>query len=269
VDKREFQMTSSLQLREIHLRVADLDRSVRFYRDQLGLYLNAQGASNVELAPSPGAWPFLYLTQDRSAQPAPPKAAGLFHAALLLSNRSALGSWLRSTADAGVKFDGFSDHGVSEALYLSDPDGNGLEVYVDRPRTEWPFHDGNLQMVTEPLDLPELLAAGASYEGSPLNGATWGHLHLRVSSLDRSQEFYSSALGIELTQRFGDSARFLAADGYHHHLGLNRWGGIIQPQPPGTLGLMKATFARTAVATESTLKDPDGISIHVAPDKRT
>lgn len=262
-------MTSSLQLRAIHLRVADLQRSVAFYRDQLGLHLSVQDGPNASLTTTTGALPALHLTEDRSAKPAPRDAAGLFHAALLLPTRSALGSWLRSTADAGVKFDGFSDHGVSEAIYLSDPDGNGLEVYVDRPRAQWPFHNGELQMVTEPLALPELLSVGASHEGSPLNGASWGHLHLRVSSLDRSQEFYSSALGVVLTQRFGDSARFLAADGYHHHLGLNRWGGVNQPQPPGGLGLMKATFARAGIALENTLKDPDGISIQLTPGKET
>ena len=262
-------MTSSLQLREIHLRVADLERSLAFYRDQLGLHLNSQDGPDASLATSQGAPTVLHLSQDRSATPAPRDAAGLFHAALLLPTRSALGSWLRSTADAGVKFDGFSDHGVSEAIYLSDPDGNGLEVYVDRPRAEWPFHNGELQMVTEPLALPELLAAGASHDGSPLNGASWGHLHLRVSSLDRGEEFYSKALGVELTQRFGDSARFLAADGYHHHLGLNRWGGVDRPQSPGSLGLMKAIFARTGVAIENTLTDPDGISIHLAKGKET
>jgi catechol 2,3-dioxygenase len=176
-----------------------------------------------------------------------------------------LGNWLRQAANAGAKFDGFSDHGVSEAIYLTDPDGNGLEFYADRPRELWPFFDGKLQMGTEPLALPDLLAAGAPYNVTPLSGAHWGHLHLRVTALDHSQTFYAKALGVSLTQQFGDSARFLAVNGYHHHLGINRWGGVNQPQPAQTLGLIEAVFARAGVTQETALQDPDGIAVRVIP----
>jgi len=260
-------MSPSLQLRSVHLRVANLERSVKFYRDQLGFAPVSSVHGSAALSTSGGTPPLLTLTEDTSAQLAPPDAAGLFHAALLLPSRAALGSWLRNTANAGVKFDGFSDHGVSEAIYLSDPDGNGVEFYADRPRDAWPFQDGQLAMGTEPLALPDLLAAGASKGNSLLSGAKWGHLHLRVTSLDRSQQFYKSSLGMELMQKYGDSARFLAADGYHHHLGINRWGGVRQPQPSGRVGLVEAVFERAGIGDERYLRDPDGIAVRVVPEK--
>jgi catechol 2,3-dioxygenase len=260
-------MSASLELRSIHLRVADLERSVRFYAGQLGLHLVERDERTAALATSAEAPPLLFLVEDQLARPPPSDAAGLFHAALLLPTRAALGSWLRTTADAGVKFDGFSDHGVSEAIYLSDPDRNGLEFYADRPRDAWLFHNGKLQMITEPLALPELLAAGTSHIGAPLVGAKWGHLHLRVTSLDESQAFFASTLGVELMQEFGDSARFLAADGYHHHVGINRWGGVRQHQPAGSLGLVEAIFARPGTNREVSFRDPDGIAVRVTPDK--
>ena len=262
-------MKPSLQLRTIHLRVADLERSLSFYAGQVGLKVINRETQRASLATAADEPELLYLTEDREARPAPRDAAGLFHAALLFPSRTALGSWLRGAADAGVKFDGFSDHGVSEAIYFSDPDGNGLEFYADRPRELWPFHNGELQMGTEPLALPELLAASPSHEGPPLAQSRWGHLHLRVSSLDRSQEFYESTLGLSLTQHFGDSARFLAADGYHHHIGINRWGGIRQPQPKGSLGLIEAAFERRDAMGDIKLQDPDDIRVRVILGKQS
>lgn len=258
-------MNESLQLQSVHLRVADLDRSIAFYSRQLGLHLAHRDDQNATFAAAESTPVLLQITEDRAAKLPPRDAAGLFHAALLLPTRGALGNWLHQAVDAGVKFDGFSDHGVSEALYLTDPDGNGLEFYTDRPREMWPFSNGELQMVTEPLALPDLLAAGASHKDSPLGQARWGHLHLRVSSLELSQSFYAEALGVSLMQHFGDNARFLATDGYHHHLGINRWGGVSQPQPPQCLGLINAVFARRGASREIALQDPDRISVRITP----
>ncbi len=121
-------------------------------------------------------------------------------------------------------------------------------------------------MFTRPLDLPALLAAGAapnSPDTPPLAGARWGHLHLRVTDLDRSQSYYNETLGTELMQRFGDSARFLAADGYHHHLGLNTWTRSRCAQPAGALGLASATIDRRGTPATLTVQDPDGITLHL------
>jgi catechol 2,3-dioxygenase len=141
---------------------------------------------------------------------------------------------------------GFSDHGVSEAIYLADPEGNGIEVYRDRPRGEWPTTDGRLRMGSEPLDVEALLAeaeqaavatAREPWGGLP-PGTRIGHVHLHVAFLEDTLDFYTRVLGFGLTMRYGDSALFLAAGGYHHHIGANTWAGVGAPRPPaGALGL--------------------------------
>lgn len=257
-------MTTSLQLNSVHLRVPDLARSVAFYAGKLGFAVVAREAARADLAAAPTGPALLTLSEDRAASPTPRESAGLFHAALLLPSRPALGGWLKHAANRGVEFDGFSDHGVSEAIYFADPDGNGLEFYTDRPRTAWPYAaNGELAMVTQPLALQSLFADAAPANDTPLAGARWGHLHLRVTDLDRSEKFYRDTLGVALTQGSYPGARFLAADGYHHHLGLNSWGRPRAPQPPGALGLAGATFARAGVAESQTVRDPDGIVVRI------
>lgn len=261
-------MTSSLQLRSIHLSVSDLSRSVDFYARQLGFVVLRETGNRVELSTSRASVPepLLVLSEKRSAFPAVPESAGLFHAALLFPSRAALAGWLRHAIHAQVAFDGFCDHGVSEAIYLSDPDGNGLEFYVDRPKEAWPREDGQLAMGTRPLDVPALLATeapGSNRDVALLAGAHWGHFHLRVTNLDTSEKFYSNALGVTLTQRYGTSARFLAADDYHHHLGLNVWGRPKLPYSPAQLGVVEMVFARSVRSDVERLHDPDGIPLRI------
>ena len=257
-------MNPSLELRRIELRVPQLDRSLAFYTEQLGFVLRHSTPESAELAAAAESESILTLRAEPGAAPAPHTAAGLFHAALLFPTRQALGAWLRGAAERGMDFDGVADHAVSEALYFTDPDGNGLEFYADRPRSAWPFVGSEVQMVTEPLDVPSLLAAGGSLPGN-LNGAKWGHLHLRVTNLDDTERFYRDKLGLQVMQRNFPGARFLAADGYHHHLGTNVWGHPQLPQPANALGLASATFAlRSAVAPQQ-WRDPDHIAINAVP----
>jgi catechol 2,3-dioxygenase len=256
-------MTATLHIPSLTLRVRDLNRSREFYVRQLGFVAINQTSERVELAGEPDAAPLLTLIAGASG-PAPSQEAGLFHAALLLPDREALGKWLTMTAANSVEFEGFSDHGVSEAIYLSDPDGNGLEVYVDRPRSEWPYVDGELAMSTRPLAIRSLLANGKS-DSTPLGGARWGHLHLRVTNLERSEAFYRSTLGLETTQRSYPGARFLAADGYHHHVGLNTWGNPRLPASDGAAGLAEVVFARAGLTAEKQHTDPDGVAIRLLP----
>lgn len=256
----------SLQLQRITLRVRDLAVSVDFYTRVLGFVAGNRQAASARLGVAPGAESILELTADASLTAPAPDEAGLFHAALLLPDRPALGAWLRHAAEAGIRFQGFADHGVSEAIYFSDPDGNGLEFYVDRPRERWPHAaDGELAMVTEPLDLPDLLATAPAAQPQPLTGARWGHLHLRVTNLDRSDRCYREALGMQLMQGSFPGARFLAADGYHHHLGLNIWGRPARPANPRATGLATATFAVASVTQPELMQDPDGIAFERVP----
>lgn len=257
--------TSSFQLSAVTLRVPDLAASLAFYTQQLGFVSIRASATQAELAVAPGTPPLLTLIEAPRAPAASRSAAGLFHAALLFPDRGGLGAWLRRAAERHVRFDGFSDHGVSEAIYLTDPHGNGLEFYADQPRATWPREArGEIAMITAPLDIEALLGAGANRANeTPLAGVTWGHLHLRVTDLDRSESFYRSALGLAVTQRSFPGARFLAADGYHHHLGLNTWGQPRLPQPTGALGLVEATWIRPGAAPQ-TIRDPDGITLRIA-----
>ncbi len=259
-------MFDSLQLSAVHLRVANLARMVEFYTQRLGFVAVGSAAGRAELAVAADAPPILTLSEAAAAPAAPRDAAGLFHAALLLPDRPALGAWLQFAAAQGVEFDDFSDHGVSEAIYLTDPEGNGLEFYADRPRTEWPWSaNGELAMGTAPLAVRELMAQSqAANPAAPLAGARWGHLHLRVTQLARSEEFYRTHLGVTLMQGSFPGARFLAADGYHHHIAVNTWGAPRRPQLPGALGLAESTFAR-AGAVENLLHDPDGIGLRIVP----
>ena len=255
-------MSSSLQLTSIHLRVPDVVGSVEFYTRRLGFFALRSASDGAELATTAGSETLLRLTKT-GYPPAPRDAAGLFHSALLLPNRAVLAGWLRFAMAQGVKFAGFSDHGVSEAIYCSDPDGNGLEFYVDRAREAWPIVDGGLAMRTDPLDVQGLLAEPPMTTPALLAGARWGHLHLRVTDLERSEVFYRRALGLEVTQRSYPGARFLAADAYHHHIGLNTWGNPRLSQPAGAPGLAEAVFTVRGAAKETRLADPDGIALRL------
>lgn len=259
-------MTPSLQLVSVQLRVADLARAVDFYTRQVGFVIAESTATRADLAVAPGEPTILTLLSAPGAKAPARDAAGLFHAALLLPSRAALGAWLKHAVEREVEFGGFSDHGVSEALYFNDPEGNGLEFYADRPRADWPFAaNGELAMTTRQLDLHALLAAASPPSAGPLAGARWGHLHLRVTNLARSDAYYRERLGMVVTQGSYPGARFLAADGYHHHLGLNTWGHPRTPQIAESLGLAEAAFARAGVATEQRLVDPDGMGLRIVP----
>jgi len=171
---------------------------------------------------------------------------------------------------------GVADHGVSEALYLADPDGNGIEVYRDRPREAWPIVNGRLHMGADPLDLDGVLAEDGGGDGRGLApGTVIGHVHLHVSRLADAERFYVDVLGFELMQRYGPSALFVSAGGYHHHIGLNTWAGVgAPPPPPGAIGLrhfvvkLPAEAARADVETRLRSArvpfdtTPEGVLVH-------
>jgi catechol 2,3-dioxygenase len=227
-----------LSIASVHLTVHDLAAQLAFYRDRLGLEVSIEERGRAVLGA--GGRELLVLREDRGARDAR-GTAGLYHFALLLPSRRDLANALARLASTGVPLTGVADHGVSEALYLNDAEGNGIELYRDRPRPEWPRDHGALRMTSDPLDVGELVASADpdSVTLAPLAaGTVVGHVHLHVSHLEASKQFYCDTLGFDLMQRFGHSALFVSAAGYHHHLGLNTWLGVgAPPPPPGALGL--------------------------------
>ena len=210
----------------VRLQVADLTRSVEYYKAVLGLEATRVDKGTVALAPTGGGRPLVVLDEYPDARPVPARGRlGLFHFAILLPSREALGSFMRHLSEMG-EHPGASDHLVSEALYLRDPDGLGIEVYRDRPRSAWERTDGELRMETAPMDVERVLKAGAHlpWRGMPA-GTVIGHTHLHVADLGEGEAFYHGALGFDVTTRSYPGALFLSAGGYHHHLGLNTWAG--------------------------------------------
>ena len=193
---------------------------------------------------SPGAKlpALLVLSEDRNATPRLPRSNGLFHFALRYSGREDLARAYRRLVDADYPVDGASDHGVSEAIYLSDPEGNGVELYADRPRAQWRRDHGQVAMVTEPLALEDLLSTTTEEPkaGDALR-PDLGHIHLHVADLGASERFYTEFLGLAVTQRSYPGALFFAAGGYHHHIGVNVWGRRVA-SPPNSVGLLSYRF---------------------------
>ena len=281
-----------LRIHDIRLKVLNLETAAKFYRDVVGLREIHAENHFIRLSANGKEPALLVLEGDPGALPRPGTAPGLFHTALLFPDRSELARTVRHVGEVGWIFQGFADHGVSEAVYLSDAEGNGLELYHDRPRDEWPMGSSNssneVAMVTEPLDvdglMSELTKGTPSYDGIHPDVLV-GHIHLQVSNLDKAGAFYHHLLGLDITQRNYPGALFLSADGYHHHVGLNTWNSRgSQPAAKKASGLM--SFEITTVPArlehiaqragdESTghvrlekqknrLIDPDGISLDLS-----
>jgi len=225
---------------KVRLRVADLDDLATFYERVIGLKDVERDGPLARLGATEGE-PLVELLEAPDAAPAPGFSTGLFHLAILVPDRAELARSLQRVAAAGWRLTGASDHLVSEALYLQDPEGNGIEIYRDRPRKEWRRNGDELAMATLPLDLESVLAelgpAERQANGMPA-GTTMGHVHLQVADIPAAEGFYSRALGLDVMVRSYPGALFLAAGGYHHHVGLNTWQSQGAPAPPeGALGL--------------------------------
>jgi catechol 2,3-dioxygenase len=223
----------------VELSVSDLDRSLAYWRDAIGLRVLSREAGTAELGADTPLVRFVEEPGARSAQ----GFTGLFHVALLVPDRPSLGRFLAHAVREQIPLTGLSDHVVSEAIYLRDPDYHGIEVYADRPREQWEGHVAQT-MTTIPLDTGSLLAdAGdAGFDGLP-DGTTMGHVHLCVRDVDETIGFYRDKLGMGLTAHLGDQAAFLSAGGYHHHLGGNTWETRgAEHAPEGTARLLRFTI---------------------------
>jgi catechol 2,3-dioxygenase len=222
----------------VHLTVSDLERSVEYYRRVVGLDVLEQGAGRAALGAD--STELLGLVEEPGAQPSD-GYTGLYHFALLVPDRPSLARWLAHAVRDQVPLTGLSDHYVSEAIYLRDPDRHGIEIYADRPRELWEGRVGE-RMTTEPLDVKDLLGeADGDFERMPA-GTTMGHVHLKVASIPQTVEFYRDVLGFDLVVERVPQAAFLSAGGYHHHLGANTWESAGAPPPPaGSAALRHAT----------------------------
>lgn len=224
-------LPDDLSLGAAHLAVSDLERSLKYYQNVLGFKLHRREGQTAYLGA--GEADLLVLTGQPNAQPLQ-RWTGLYHFAILVPSRLELANVLRRLIETQTPLGGFADHLVSEAIYLSDPDGNGIEIYRDRPRTEWYDKKGRFVMGTEPLDIDGVLAElnGAPAEWSGLaKGTIMGHMHLKVANVSASKTFYVDVLGFDVMAHLG-SALFLSAGGYHHHLGMNIWESANAPAAP-------------------------------------
>jgi catechol 2,3-dioxygenase len=236
-------LPDQIRISQVHLRTANLDRALTFYTEVLGLTVAREGSSRAVLSSATHGPTLIVLTEEPDAPPRPPRTTGLYHFALRYPSRQALAQAYRQIVRSGYPVVGASDHDVSEAIYLTDPEGNGVELYADRPRALWAWRDGQVAMTTRALDLDALLGSirNESTTAEPAPQIDIGHIHLHVADLAAAERFYGEYLGFAVTQRSYPGALFFAAGGYHHHVGVNTWAGQIAP-PAGSVGLISYRF---------------------------
>jgi catechol 2,3-dioxygenase len=251
-----YQLPDEIRLGRVVLQVADLQRSVAYYERVLGLRVSESAEGVAVLAARDEDRPLVELRERPGASPVPRRGRlGLYHFAILLPDRPSLGRFVTHLASIG-EYAGMSDHLVSEAVYLTDPDGLGIEVYADRPRSAWRHEGRQLVMATEPLDVQSVVASaeGRPWAGMP-KGTTMGHIHLFVDDIARASAFYHEALGFSKIVWNYPGALFMSAGGYHHHLGTNTWAASAPRAQPGDARLM-----------EWVIEMPDAASLRAAAD---
>jgi|SRR5436190_8773770 len=250
---------------QVSLTVRDLQRSLPFYRDVLGFEEVAPG----RLAP-PGGRVLIELHERKDAIAKPRRSSGLYHFAILVPSRAALGRSLRRLAEKQWPMTGAADHLVSEALYLNDPDGLGIEIYRDRPRDTWRVVDGEMAMATDPLDLDAIYnepGAETAWQGLEA-GTIMGHVHLHVPHIDSAEAFYCGRIGFDPIVRRYPGALFVSAGGYHHHLGLNTWSGVGAPAPPeNAVGLRAFTIESATFKPVQVNDDSTGVQVVLAHER--
>ena len=230
-----FTIDPNTKIGSVTLGVDNLEKMVQFYQRIIGLIILNQTKMTVELGIDQKP---LVILEERNNGKQFPRSAGLYHMAILLPSRQHLGHWLNHLIENQYPLAGAGDHIVSEALYLSDPEGNGIEIYRDRPREEWEETENGIRMDTLPVDLESLRSnPDKDFQGLP-SGTTMGHIHLKVNDVNNTVNFYRDVLGFDLMATL-PAAAFLSAGGYHHHVGANMWNSRgAPPPPPGSLGLV-------------------------------
>ena len=262
-----FAATTPVSVSRVGLKARDVEALASFYRDVVGLQELSRDGTTITLG-SP-ARPLLVLERDPAARPDDPRSAGLFHTAFLMPSRADLGRWINHAVAAGIHVDGASDHIVSEAVYLNDPEGNGIEIYVDRPKEDWNWQNGMVEMATYRMDIPAVVgsvpANDAGWKGMPENTVI-GHVHLRVGDPRTAEDFWHSEFGFDTVSKYGAQAVFLSSGGYHHHIGANAWqSGGAGPRDPARSGLSWVELRSADRDTASEKKDPWGTAIRLVP----
>ena len=270
-DPKEAVMGHPTIIDAVHLRVRSLERTLSFYTSVLGLTLLSEEEATASLGlPESPDRPLLYLHQSPDAPPRSPLAAGLFHIAFRVPHESSLADSLRRIQGAGDRLDGASNHGISHALYLRDPEGNGLEVYFDRPQDEWPLlPNGHLRLATRRLDLQRLLESPPSPESQRLPAGTdIGHIHLEGLRIEDAKRFYVDLLGLDITVDL-PSVLFTSRSGYHHHVGLNIWNRRQEPRDPDSLGLLAIEATLPAAHTPELIETAQLLGFPLDPNSPT
>lgn len=264
-----FAATTPVSVAKVGLKARDARALADFYSAVVGLEQLSSDGGTITLGAKDR--PLLAIEGDRAARPDDPRSAGLFHTAFLLPSRADLGRWINFAAERQLPIDGASDHLVSEALYLTDPEGNGIEIYADRMPTEWAWNGGTVAMATQRMDIAgvrgSVPAGDAGWRGAPENTVV-GHVHLRVGDPVAAEDWWRSTLGFDTVAKYGAQAVFLSTGGYHHHIGANTWQSAgAGPRDKGRAGLAWVELRSSDAAAPASYSDPWGTEIRVVPGR--
>ncbi len=266
MDPLPFAATTPTSVGRVGLRARDAEALAQYYRKVVGL--NELRRTTDEIVLGAGGRELLSIENDPSLKPDDPRSAGLFHTAFLLPARSHLARWTRHAIADGIRIDGASDHLVSEAIYLTDPEGNGIEIYADRRPQDWAREDGAIKMATIRLDFDNLMANVAQepeWTGAPDNTVI-GHVHLRVGNIGAAEAWWHENAGLDTMVHYGDAAVFLSSGGYHHHIGSNIWQSRnAGPREKDRAGLAYVELLSRDATETKVLADPWGSEIRIVP----
>jgi catechol 2,3-dioxygenase len=260
MDNLPFAATTPVSISRVGLRARDADKVADYYKAVLGLTETGRSGNTIRL--SAGGRELLEIEGSAALNPDDPRSAGLYHTAFLLPSRLDLARWVQHAIDTRIPVDGASDHHVSEAIYLHDPEGNGVEIYADRDRKNWSYNNGSLKMGTEALNFPSLMQevkpGDTGWKGAR-DGTVVGHVHLRVGNTNDAEQFWNGDMDFDTVVKYGPQAVFLSTGGYHHHIGANSWQSAgAGPRKADTSGLSFVELAAKGPAASREDIDPWG-----------
>ena len=264
-----FSATTPVSIGRVGLRARDAEGLASYYHDVVGLQELSRDGETITLGAA--GRPLLVLESDTAAKPDDPRSAGLFHTAFLLPERADLGRWINHAIAQKIRVEGASDHIVSEALYLTDPEGNGIEIYADRPKDRWKWNGSQVAMATDRMDVQGVVGSvpegDAGWQGAPENTVV-GHVHLRVGDPSDAEAWWNSEFGFDTVAKYGAQAVFLSSGGYHHHIGANTWqsAGAGKREKERT-GLAWVEMRSSEAAAGSSKQDPWGTEIRTVLGK--